>query len=177
MKKRGDWLYWTPRVLAILFIIFISSFALDVFVEGYGFWETLLALFMHLIPAYILITALLIAWKWEKAGGIIFIALGMIFYIIMSGKALFISSMIIAGSPILIGFLFLISKLKVKKKKIKVKKAEAKKEIKKAEIVKKEIKKAEIVKKEKKVEVKKEIKKPKKVKAKKEKKSKKPKKK
>ena len=29
-------LYWTPRVLGILFALFISIFALDVFGEGYS---------------------------------------------------------------------------------------------------------------------------------------------
>jgi hypothetical protein len=44
-------IYWLPRVSAILFILFISVFALDVFTEPN--WA--LALFMHLIPSFILI--------------------------------------------------------------------------------------------------------------------------
>jgi hypothetical protein len=35
--------FWAPRALAILFIAFMSFFALDVFGEGYGFWRTLIA--------------------------------------------------------------------------------------------------------------------------------------
>ena len=34
-------LFWTPRILCILFAIFISLFALDVFGEGYGFFRVL----------------------------------------------------------------------------------------------------------------------------------------
>ena len=34
-------LFWTPRILGILFALFLSMFALDVFGEGYGFWGTL----------------------------------------------------------------------------------------------------------------------------------------
>ena len=37
-------LFWTPRVAGILFVLFLSIFALDVFGETRGFWETLLAL-------------------------------------------------------------------------------------------------------------------------------------
>jgi hypothetical protein len=37
-------LFWSPRVLGILIAIFISLFALDVFGEGYSFWETIIAL-------------------------------------------------------------------------------------------------------------------------------------
>jgi hypothetical protein len=35
-------LYWAPRLLGILFSLFVSIFALDVFGQGYGFWEPLL---------------------------------------------------------------------------------------------------------------------------------------
>ena len=58
-------LFWTPRALSILFIAFLSMFALDVFGEGLSFWQTLLALTMHLIPSFILIAALVLAWRWE----------------------------------------------------------------------------------------------------------------
>jgi len=37
-------LFWAPRVLGILFALFLSLFALDVFSEGYSFGETMLAL-------------------------------------------------------------------------------------------------------------------------------------
>ena len=43
-------LFWTPRILCIVFALFLSLFSLDVFGEGYGFWETLLALLIHLVP-------------------------------------------------------------------------------------------------------------------------------
>ncbi|MGQ0603506.1 MAG: DUF7670 domain-containing protein [Anaerolineales bacterium] len=54
-------LFWIPRILTILFAGFVSLFALDVFVEGYGFWETLLALLMHLIPTGLILLSLAIA--------------------------------------------------------------------------------------------------------------------
>ena len=43
-------LYWSPRILCILFAIFISLFALDVFGEGDGFWEFSLQLVIGLGP-------------------------------------------------------------------------------------------------------------------------------
>jgi hypothetical protein len=58
-----------PRILAILFAAFLSVFALDVFGEGYWFWGTIRALFMHLIPTMIVLAALIIAWRWEGVGG------------------------------------------------------------------------------------------------------------
>ena len=72
-------LFWAPRILAILYILFISLFALDVFGEDYGFLVTIWALFMHLIPSFIMLTGLLIAWKRPFAGGILFLLLAVLF--------------------------------------------------------------------------------------------------
>ena len=72
-------LYWSPRVLGILIAIFISIFALDVFGEGYSFWETIAALAMHLIPTLVILIVLAIAWRWESIGGFLFIALGVLY--------------------------------------------------------------------------------------------------
>jgi len=44
---KRDWIYWTPRILSIVFVLFLALFSLDVFDGNYGFWGTLLALFMH----------------------------------------------------------------------------------------------------------------------------------
>ena len=77
MKK--SWLFWTPRILTILFILFISLFALDVFGNGYGFWETVLALFMHLIPSFVLIVVLIIAWRYDLVGAIGFVLAGLLY--------------------------------------------------------------------------------------------------
>jgi len=47
-------------------------FALDVFRSGQGFWRTLLALVMHLIPSFVLIAALILAWRWEWIGAALY---------------------------------------------------------------------------------------------------------
>ncbi len=39
-RPMKQFLFWSPRVLTILFALFLSLFALDVFGEGYGFWAT-----------------------------------------------------------------------------------------------------------------------------------------
>jgi hypothetical protein len=58
-------LFWTPRVLAIAFAVFLALFALDAFGEGYTGWRLLLALAMHLVPAGIVAAVLALAWRWE----------------------------------------------------------------------------------------------------------------
>lgn len=69
-------IYWFSRVFAILFILFIAMFSLDIFDGKYNFWQTIIGLFMHNILTFFMIIALLIAWKREMLGGIIFIAIG-----------------------------------------------------------------------------------------------------
>ncbi len=78
-KSVRSLLYWAPRVLCIAFAAFMSLFALDVFSEGYGFWQTMLALLMHLIPAAIIVVVLIVSWRWEWVGGVLFIAFGMLY--------------------------------------------------------------------------------------------------
>jgi hypothetical protein len=75
-KKRGKFIFWAPRILAILFILFLAMFSLDIFDGHYGFWGTILGLFMHNLPSLFLTAILIISWKYELAGAIMFGALG-----------------------------------------------------------------------------------------------------
>ena len=52
-------------------------FALDAFAPGQTTWQQFGAFFIHLIPSYILIALLIIAWKWELIGGIVFLIIGL----------------------------------------------------------------------------------------------------
>lgn len=97
-------LFWAPRVLCILFAVFLSMFALDVFSEGYGIGETILALLIHLVPTFLVVIVLVIAWRWEMVGAIMFIVLAL-FYIVSSGG----ESWIISAPLFLVGILFLLN--------------------------------------------------------------------
>lgn len=119
-------IYWTPRVLGILFVLFLMMFSLDIFDGNYGFWGTVVGLFMHNLPAIILAVLLWLSWKREIIGAITFIAAGLLYVglIMISGLAsgrfewyMLSYSFIIAGPAILVGVLFLLGWLK--KKKIK----------------------------------------------------------
>jgi len=102
-------LFWAPRVLCILFAVFLSLFALDVFGEGYGFWETTLALLIHLVPTYIVVIALVIAWRWGWVGTILFTALAL-FYLVWSwGQLHWSAYLAISGPLVLVGVLFLVN--------------------------------------------------------------------
>jgi hypothetical protein len=102
-------LFWTPRVLCILYAVFISLFALDVFGEGYGFWGTMLALLMHLIPTFVILIVLAISWRWEWVGGILFIALGVLYLAMSWGRLHWSAYLLISGPLFLVGVLFLIN--------------------------------------------------------------------
>ncbi len=78
-KHSKPLLFWTPRVLSILFIAFLSLFALDVFDGRHGFLQTMLALTMHLIPSFILIAVLILAWRWEWIGAALYGAAGLLY--------------------------------------------------------------------------------------------------
>jgi hypothetical protein len=99
-------LFWTPRIAGILFILFISMFALDIFDEQLGFWGTIVGLFMHLIPSVLLTIALIIAWRWEWVGAVLFIGWA-IWYVTFMRGFYWVAYVVIAGLPALIGLLFL----------------------------------------------------------------------
>jgi hypothetical protein len=100
-------LFWTPRVLGLLFAVFVSLFALDVFGEVYGFWRTMFALLMHLIPTGVLLVALAIAWRREVSGGLLFVALGAWYLISSWGRFHWSTYVVISGPLFLLGVLFI----------------------------------------------------------------------
>ena len=70
---------WVARILCILAIAFISLFAVDVFTEGasLSLGQKIVAFLMHMIPSFVLIIALIIAWKHELVGGILIALIGL----------------------------------------------------------------------------------------------------
>ena len=103
-NKKYKLFFWTPRIITILLTLFITVFALDVFGAGYQSWELMAALFIHLIPTLILTLVLVIAWREERAGAVLLIALSIIFLLISRGEGWIISLPLLAA-----GVLFLIS--------------------------------------------------------------------
>jgi len=113
MKNLNKKLYWAPRVLGVVFILFVSLFALDVFGNSYGFWKTTVAFLIHLAPAYVLAVVLYIAWRWEQVGGFIYLFLALYYLFTVNSEFLF--KLPIAAPLILIGGLFIWSKYSKKK--------------------------------------------------------------
>ena len=123
MLRPNKYLFWTPRIFAILFILFLAIFSLDVFDSASGIGEIVLGLLIHNIPAMILIVVLIISWKYEWVGGIAFI-LGGIAYIISILITIYKNKfewyylawiIQISGVAFLIGILFFVNWFKKKK--------------------------------------------------------------
>ncbi len=121
-KKISKFLYWTPRILSIIFILFLAVFSLDVFEENLGFWGTALGLFIHNLPSLTLAIVLWISWKYEIVGGIGFIIAGIAHLVSSIVRAdadpWYISvaaSLIIDVPAFLIGTLFLMGWFKKRK--------------------------------------------------------------
>jgi len=97
--------------------------SLDIFEGDYGFWGTILGLFMHNIPTIILLIVLIISWKYEIVGGIGFIFAGVLYIgfimtnLIKTGFEWYYLAWVIqlSGVAFLIGILFLIGWFKKKK--------------------------------------------------------------
>lgn len=99
-------IFWTPRLLTILFAIFISVFALDAFADGGGFQKTVNAFLIHLIPTAIVVTILVLSWKREWIGGVVFLLLGIGYAVVAVSHPQWI--LVISGPLFLISILFLI---------------------------------------------------------------------
>ena len=108
----------------MLAILFISLFAADAFSPGLTIWQQLGAFFIHLIPSFILLAFLIVAWKWEYVGGVIFIIIGLglspVIFIhnYKMNQSIWMSLgiiMIITVPFIIVGGLFIMSHFKKKK--------------------------------------------------------------
>jgi glucan phosphoethanolaminetransferase (alkaline phosphatase superfamily) len=121
MEKRiNKFVYWTPRILSIIFICFLALFSLDVISSELSFWQIVVGLLIHNIPAFMLLIVLLISWKHEIVGGIVFILAGILYIVILlinilrnpSEWYMLFWALQISGPAFLIGILFIINWLK-----------------------------------------------------------------
>ena len=125
MAKVNKFIFWTPRILLIVFALFLVIFSFDVFDSASGLGEILIGLLIHNLPSFVLLIILIISWKHDLIGGIIFMILGAARVVgtIVSLAMVpigMINPMLIIGSMVslLIGILFLLG-WKQKKKSVK----------------------------------------------------------
>ena len=88
------------------FCNFLSLFAFDIFSE-YGTRETILALMIHLIPVFTVIAGLVLAWRRERIGAILFPVLALAYPVLSQGRQNWSTYLVISGPLVLLGVLFL----------------------------------------------------------------------
>jgi hypothetical protein len=97
-------LFWAPRIAGILIAAFLGLFALDAF-EGRTFLAALPALAVHLIPSFIVLAVVGIAWKFEWVGAVAFLGLAVLYALMVNGRLDWVA--VISGPLTLVGLLFL----------------------------------------------------------------------
>lgn len=122
MKKKNKinkFLFWMPRTLAMVLILFSILMSLDVFQVGMSPKQIITGFLIHNIPTLILFLVLLISWKYELVGGITFIATGILYILMVSGigdcQTIIKMSLPISGISFIIGVAFLANWIKKEK--------------------------------------------------------------
>lgn len=100
---------WVPRVLGFCFAAFLAIFALDVFEESRGIGTTIVALTIHLIPTWLVLASLAVAWRHEMAGAFLFFLLATSYVAMASSRFPLSTILLIAGPPVVIGASFVFS--------------------------------------------------------------------
>lgn len=108
-RTNRGFLFWAPRILTILFSIFLSAFALDALTEANGITQRLMALAVHLIPTGLVLLLLALAWRWEWLGGMAFAGLAITYVAVAWGRFPWTTYALIAGPLALISALFFLS--------------------------------------------------------------------
>lgn len=121
-------MFWLPRIICVLAILFVSMFAFDSFSPELTLLQQLQAFLMHLIPTFVLLAVLLIAWKWEMVGGILFLLIGLglspFIYLLNHNRNHFsvgasLAAVLMINFPfILVGILFMVNHFLKKKEKL-----------------------------------------------------------
>jgi hypothetical protein len=73
------WLFRGPRITAILIILFVGLFSLDVFEMEGSIWMKLGAFVIHSLPSIVMAILLALAWRWEWVGFAAFLLAGLFF--------------------------------------------------------------------------------------------------
>jgi hypothetical protein len=99
---------WIPRILSIIFILFLSLFALNIFGTDVSLFKQLGGFFINLLPSIFFIAVLIVFWKNPTYCGLGFIIIAVSFTFFFETYTNLISFILISFLPAFIGFLFLI---------------------------------------------------------------------
>jgi hypothetical protein len=107
-------LHMAPRILSILFIIFLSLFAFDVF-EGPFSAIMIVGFLIHLLPSLALLLLTLAAWRFSFIGAIVFIGFALLYPMIAGFDRPWSWYALLSGPTLIIGLLYFIDWLNFRK--------------------------------------------------------------
>lgn len=108
MHKRSDMLLrWAPRILGFMVCLFVSLFALDAFEEGKTLVQAIPDFLLHLIPTAALVGIIVLSWRREWLGGVIFTALALAYAYMARAHGSWIAA--IAVPLLVVGTLYFVS--------------------------------------------------------------------
>lgn len=79
-------LHYSPRILSILFCLFIMMFSFDVFEGDNSIFEMLIGFFMHNLPVFGMAIITFFAWNNDLIGGVGFIGVSLFFFFLVSSN-------------------------------------------------------------------------------------------
>ena len=100
-------LTWAPRILLVLFALFLTVFSLDVFEHGKDAAELAVGLFLHNLPSLLLLATVAAAWRREWLGAVVCATMSLLYVAWAWGRFPLITYFIIAGPLFVCAVLYL----------------------------------------------------------------------
>ena len=98
---------WAPRIAGVAMGLFLAVFALDAFGPGEPLSRAIPAFLIHLIPSFVVLAVVALAWRFPLAGAFAFIGLALAYAISVHWRLDWIA--VISTPLVVIALLFMTS--------------------------------------------------------------------
>ncbi len=96
---------WVGRILAIGFALFLALFALDAWDTNVAIGERIAGVAMHLLPSLLVAAAIVISWRRQWIGGVLFLGLAIAYAVMVRFRADWV--LVISGPLLTVGLLYI----------------------------------------------------------------------
>jgi len=107
---------WIPRVLAVLYALFLMIFSFDVFGDAGVTAKEIGDFLVHSVPSFLILLLVFVTWKWPRLTGLFFILLsaGFAVYFLVTKEQEVASYYLMSLIPGAIGVIYLLCGIKKK---------------------------------------------------------------